>query len=71
MKVVWTFIAVICLVAAAIALWRQEVNVAFVIATLGVMAWFLRYRSELKESLVEDGSPLKDDSEAESLDEDS
>ena len=71
MKVIWTAIAGVCLLAAAIALWRQQLNSAFVIATIGLMAWFLRYRSDLKGSLAENGSRLKDDSEVESSDEDS
>jgi hypothetical protein len=71
MKVVWLFIAVICVAAATIALWRQRVDVAFVIATVGVLAWFLRYRSDLKESLLEDGSSDADDPAIESPDEDS
>ena len=71
MKIVWMVIAGICLVAAAIAFWRQQVNAAFVIATIGVMAWFLRYRSDLKESLTENGSPITDEPEADSSDEDS
>jgi hypothetical protein len=71
MKVVWMVIAGICLVAAAIALWRQQLNAAFVIATIGVMAWFLRYRSDLKEALTENRSPTTDEPEADSSDEDS
>lgn len=71
MKVIWMFIAGICLVAAAIALWRQQLNAAFVIATIGVMAWFLRYRGDLKESLAEKGSPRTDEPEADLSDENS
>ena len=71
MKVIWTAIAGVCLVAAAIALWRQQLSAAFVIATIGLMAWFLRYRSDLKGSLAENGSRLKDESESESTDENS
>jgi hypothetical protein len=41
----------------------------FVLATIGVLAWFLRYRSDLKESLTESGSPTRDDSEVDSADE--
>jgi hypothetical protein len=69
MKLVWMVIAVCCLLAAAIALWRQELNAVFVIATIGVLAWFLRYRGDLKESLTETGSPPPDDSEVDSADE--
>ena len=64
-------IAGVCVVAAAIALWRHQLNAAFVIATIGVMAWFLRYRSDLKHSLAENGAPLTDAAEADSSDEDS
>lgn len=71
MRVVWLVISCICLVAAAIAFWRQQSTAAFVIATIGVVAWFLRYRRDLKESLAEKGSPLTEDREVESLDEDS
>ena len=72
MKVVWMCIAGICLVAAAIALWRQQLDAAFVIATIGVLAWFLRYRSDLKESLSENGSPpITDEPETDLPDENS
>ena len=71
MKVVWLVIAGICLVAAAIAFWRQQLSTAFVIATIGVLAWFLRYRIDLKESLAENGAPLTDEPEADSADENS
>jgi len=72
MKVIWMVIAGICLVAAAIALWRQQLDAAFVIATIGVLAWFLRYRSDLKESLTEDRPPpITDVPEADLPDENS
>jgi len=70
MKAVWMVIAVICLVAAAIALWRQQLNTAFVLATVGVLAWFLRYRSELKKSLSDDDSLPTNEGETDSTDED-
>jgi hypothetical protein len=69
MKVFWKGIAFVCLVASAVALWRQQLNVAFVVATIGVLAWFLRYRGDLKASLTENGSPPTDDPEANSSDE--
>ena len=71
MKVVWLAIGVICLAGAAMALWRQRLDAVFVIATIGIMAWFLRYRSDLKESLAENGSPQTDELEADSTDENS
>jgi hypothetical protein len=69
MKVIWTAIAGICLVAAAVALWGQHLNAAFVIATIGVLAWFLRYRSDLKESLKGTERPVAEDLEVDSSDE--
>lgn len=38
----------ICIVAAAVLLLRGELNTAFVIAALGIVAWFLNYRIQMK-----------------------
>lgn len=38
----------ICIVAAAFFLLRGELNTAFVIAALGIVAWFLNYRIQMK-----------------------
>ena len=38
----------ICIVAAAFFLLRGELNIAFVVATLGIVAWFLNYRIQMK-----------------------
>ncbi len=38
----------ICIVAAPVLLLRGELNTAFVIATLGIVAWFLNYRIQMK-----------------------
>jgi hypothetical protein len=53
MKHFWMAVSISCLSGAAIALWRQRVDVAFVIATIGAMAWFLNYRARLKELIVD------------------
>jgi preprotein translocase subunit SecF len=37
-----------CIVVAAVFLLRGELNTAFVIATLGIVAWFLNYRIRMK-----------------------
>ena len=37
---------------AAIALWLQHADVAFVSGTLGAVAWFLHYRRQVKESIT-------------------
>lgn len=69
MKVAWTVIAALCLVAAAVALWELNLNAAFVIAAVGLLAWFLRYRSDLKESLSQDERTFADDQEEDTEDE--
>jgi hypothetical protein len=41
-----------CIVAAAFFLLRSDFNTAFVIATLGMVAWFLNYRVQMKEVIA-------------------
>ena len=36
---------------ALVAFWLQHTDVAFVAATLGAVAWFLHYRTQIKESI--------------------
>jgi len=42
----------VCILVAAFFLLRGELNTAFVIATLGIVAWFLNYRAQMKEIMV-------------------
>jgi hypothetical protein len=70
MKAFWMAIAVICLVAAAVALWRWQLNATFVLATIGMLAWFLRYRGDLKGTLPDKEEPQDEDVETELSDED-
>jgi hypothetical protein len=49
-KQFWTIVAGVCIVAAGVALWRWHTDAAFIIATLGVLAWFLNYRVQMKEA---------------------
>jgi len=51
MKRFWMIIAGICLGVAAISLWWQRMDAAFVSATLGAVAWLLDYRIQIKESI--------------------
>lgn len=37
----------VCIVVAAFFLLRGELNTAFVVATLGIVAWFLNYRIQM------------------------
>jgi hypothetical protein len=38
-----------CIVVAAFFLLRRDLDIAFVIAAIGMCAWFLNYRAQLKE----------------------
>ena len=48
MKVFWMILSGVCILAAAFFLLRGELNTAFVIATLGIVAWFFNYRIQMK-----------------------
>jgi hypothetical protein len=42
-------IAAVAIVMAGVFLWRRDFDTAFVVAALGMVAWFLNYRAQLKE----------------------
>ena len=41
--------AAVAIVMAGVFLWRRDFDTAFVIAALGMVAWFLNYRAQMKE----------------------
>ncbi len=48
---IWNMVAVVCLMAAvAVWWWRGQADAAFVLATLGVVAWFVSFRQSLVNS---------------------
>ena len=49
MKTFWMIVAAVAIVAAGVFLWRRDFDTAFVIAALGMVAWFLNYRAQMKE----------------------
>lgn len=50
----WIIAAGLCLIVAAAALvWRWNLDVAFVAATLGIVCWFLSLRHRMKKSIIE------------------
>ena len=49
MKIFWLILAGIGIVVAAFFLWRHDIDKAFVIAALGMVAWLLNYRARMKE----------------------
>lgn len=61
---VWTFVSILCVIAAAILLVRGDHNAAFVAATLGAVAWFLDYRSRIRGTIVEATETTDDEVDA-------
>ena len=59
MKIFWMIVAGVAIVVAGVFLWRRDFNTAFVIAALGMVAWFLNYRAQMKE--ITAAAELKDD----------
>jgi hypothetical protein len=51
----WLMLAGLFMIVAATALlWRWNVEVAFVAATLGAVCWFLNLRNRLKKTIVDE-----------------
>lgn len=50
---VWHGVVGMCLVAAMFCLWNDQLDAAFVIATLGAVAWFMPLRTRLRRSTTE------------------
>lgn len=70
MERAWLIASVLCLMAAAIFLWRAQVDEAywtavFVAATLGAVAWFLRLRTQLRKIIPPTPDAPADDLEDE------
>ena len=63
---IFTIVSGLLLLTALVLLWRNNLSAAFVIATLGIVAWFLSYRAQLRAKVVAD-SPIETD---EDIDED-
>lgn len=49
MKVFWLALSGICIVVAGVFIWLGDVVSAFVVAVIGILAWFLNYRIQMKE----------------------
>ncbi len=49
MKIFWMIVAGVAIVVAGVFLWRRDFNAAFVVAALGMVAWFLNYRAQMKQ----------------------
>ena len=55
----FTILSGLLLLAALIFLWRNNLSVAFVIATLGVVSWFLSYRAQLRARIAAADAPIE------------
>lgn len=66
---IWSVAAVLCLIGAAIFLLRENYDAAFVGAALGAVAWFLNYRSKIREPSSEDTETTGDEEDASEEDE--
>jgi Flp pilus assembly protein TadB len=59
---IWMILAAFLLIVAAVFLWGGNLSAAFVIATLGAVAWFLSYRSQLRAKIpIEEEPELVDE----------
>jgi hypothetical protein len=61
-------LAGVCIVVAAFFLLRRDLNTAFVIAALGMVAWFLNYRAQMKAIIA--AGDLEEDKKRKESDED-
>lgn len=68
MKLFWIILAGFCILVAAVFLLRRELNVAFVAAAIGLIAWFLNYRIQMKE-IVATAEAERENRQREDLDE--
>jgi hypothetical protein len=64
---IFTILAGLLLLAALVMLWRNNLSAAFVIATLGVVSWFLGYRAKLRAKIAAAETSIERDGD---LDED-
>ena len=53
MQRLFIIISIACLPVAAFFLWRRNLDATFVVATLGVVAYFLSYRAKIKAEMQE------------------
>jgi hypothetical protein len=68
-KLFWIIVAGCCIVAAAFFLLRNDLDKAFVIAAIGMLAWFLNYRAQMKDVIA--AAERQESNEGEKLLEDS
>jgi uncharacterized protein involved in exopolysaccharide biosynthesis len=60
----WIIVACLCLLVAAALLFMLRMDAAFIVATLGVVAWFWNERNRLQPPGIEADERFKDEDEA-------
>lgn len=63
MSSLFIIISINCFLIAAFFLWRGNLDVAFVVGTLGIVAWFLNIRFKLKAAIRENEKKESEDFE--------
>jgi hypothetical protein len=61
MKKLWMIVAVVCIAIAIVFLLRHDTEVAFVMAAIGAVAWFLNYRVQAKSMIIDEPEQDKDE----------
>lgn len=68
MKTVWIIASGLCGIAAVVFILGQDYDKAFIAAALGAVAWFLNYRTRLRERFKDtDETDENDDAEEDQL----
>lgn len=68
MKLFWIVIACICIIVAAYMAVSGRLEAAFVLAALGIVAWFLNYRVQMSDVIA--AADLEDANQREDTNED-
>ena len=70
MKTLWLAIAGCCIVGAALLMLLGHFDGAFVVAVVGMIAWFLNYRAQIQKGLVVEDATVEDEIETDRNEED-
>ena len=65
MKTLWLALAGCCIAAAAVLMVLGHFDGAFVVAVLGMVAWFLNYRAQVTKDLNENDATTEEEIETE------
>ena len=65
MKTLWLALAGCCIAAAAVLMALGHFDGAFVVAVIGMIAWFLNYRAQVRKSLDTEDATTEEEIETE------